>query len=90
MSIKYQIMAWMASAGLVVPIAWIKKNGGKISAWLFVVGDLIEFGRDMNATCADGKATPEEMEELCKDWNVIIKDLGLTKLQNKPQQGDQK
>lgn len=68
-------------------IAWIKLNGGKIGAWLFVAGDLIEFGRDMNTTCADGKASPEEMQELCNDWNLIIKDLGLTKLQNKPQQG---
>lgn len=76
---KYQIMAGIVTAFFGGAIAWIKLNGGKISAWLRVIGSLCKFGADLNDTCADGKAAPEEMQKLCTDWNQLMADLGLAK-----------
>lgn len=76
---KYQVIAWMVAAFFGSAVVWIKANGGKISAWLRVVGSICKFTADMNDTCADGKAEPEEMQRLCTDWNQLMSDLGLLK-----------
>lgn len=76
---KFQIMAWAVAAFFGGAVAWIKLNGGKITAWLHVVGSVCRLLADMNDTCADGQATPEEMQKLSSDYNELLADLGLLK-----------
>ncbi len=74
---KFQIMAWVFTGTCGGFIAWVKLNGGKITAWFTVIGDLAILWRKLTETCADGKAEPQEMQELCTDFNVFLADLGL-------------
>lgn len=76
---KYQIMAWTVTGVLGGVIVWIKAHGGKISAWIHIIRHVCDFGDDLNEACADGKATPEEMQKLCNDYNELMADLGLIK-----------
>lgn len=76
---KYHFMALAVMAFFGTAVTWIKLNGGKITAWLRVVGSICKFTADMNETCADGKAEPEEMQKLCSDWNEFMGNLGFLK-----------
>lgn len=76
---KYQIMAAVVTAFFGGAIAWIKLNGGKISSWLRVISSVTKFGADLNDACSDGKASSDEMQKLCTDYNQLLADLGLLK-----------
>lgn len=77
---KYQIMALIFTGTFGSFIAWVKLNGGKVTAWFTVIGDLAIIWRRLTETCADGKAEPQEMQSLCVDFNQFLTDLGLLNL----------
>jgi len=72
----FLITSFLTASGVVT---WIKLHGGKISAWIHIVRHICDFGDDLNSACADGKATPEEMQKLCDDYTQLKADLGLLK-----------
>ncbi len=77
--IKWQIIAWTVTGVFGAAITWIKFHGGKITAWLRVVSSVSKLLADMNDACADGKASPDEMQKLSNDYNQMLADLGLLK-----------
>ncbi len=76
---KWQIMAWTVTGIFGGLIIWFKAHGGKISAWLRIISSATKFGADLNDACADGQASPEEMQKICTDYNQLLADLGLLK-----------
>lgn len=76
---KWQIAAVFVSTVFGSAIVWVKAHGGKITAWLRVVSSASKLLADMNEACADGQATPDEMQKLSTDYNQMLADLGLLK-----------